>query len=348
MKKKNLYIVLILSALVSIFLFKSISLPAKSTGNLPKESNKLLHFVQLSDTHINYSNAKDTNRLLGSSQQLLQKAVEQVNAIPNLDFVLFSGDFIDFTDKELLQKFINITNEIKYPVYVLLGNHEMYVGPGNQDSLKKENLIKVFYNPGLKQLFQHPFKTRKSFHNKKTYYSFLPNTKFKIICLDLAIQEHTSNGQIPDEELEWLKHEISQDQDKYIIIASHFPLIEPYPSKSHYVLSPGREKLLQVIESSPNVIGYFSGHYHAARLFKINGKIHNSNPALIEYPNAFREISITKNPNDNKNINVEFKFHTVNLPDLVTLSKKALGKKAELNSGKETDRDQIIQFSTKN
>ena len=64
----------------------------------------LLHFVQISDTHLQKNYARDAERLLGSSEKLLKDAVNQINKIENLDFVLSTGDQVDVPDEALIEK----------------------------------------------------------------------------------------------------------------------------------------------------------------------------------------------------------------------------------------------------
>lgn len=293
------------------------------------EPKALLHFVQISDTHLHYPYVKDGTRLHGSSEKLLNDAVNQINKINSLDFVLGTGDLVDVPERPLVKKFIEITKEVKYPFFVTLGNHDVSVGGG----LGKRGFIRQFYKQ----------KDATSFTNKKPYYSFSPNDKFLIICLDGTTDALiTSHGQIQDgKQFAWLEKELEANKDKYVIIAMHFPLIEPYKSSTHFFLEPDRTKLLDLIHSYKNVIGVFTGHYHAAGLIKIKNKIHNSCPAVIQWPNAFREVIITQDDPDY--LNVEFKWHLVNGEKLRNVSKESTSS-WRLTQGSEEDREQVMRI----
>ncbi len=294
-----------------------------------KESKTLLHFVQISDTHLQKGDSKDAERLLGSSEKLLKAAVEEINQIKDLDFVLASGDLVDTPEKELIDKYIKITMSLTAPLYVLLGNHDVSVNGG----FGKDGFIKKFTSA----------KNSISFTGNMAYYSFSPNEKFTIICLDGTTDKVvTPHGSIEDpEQLKWLEGELKANKDKFVIIALHFPLIEPFKSQTHFFLEPDRTQLLDLINSYKNVIGVFSGHYHAAKLFKIKNKIHNSNPAVVQYPNAFREIIITQDKP--KYLNVQFKWHQVNGEELRDISKNS-SMSWELTQGADEDREQIIKL----
>ena len=293
-----------------------------------QEPKPLLHFVQITDTHLQYSYAKNAERLLGGSEKLLQSTVEQINNIKNLDFVLATGDLVDVPDEKLVDKYIEITMTLNYPLYVLLGNHDVSVGGG----LGKKGFIKKF----------NSLENATSFPDDMTYYSFSPNEKFTFLCLDGTTDKVvTALGQIDDKQLGWLKNELEKNKDKFVIIALHFPAVEPYKSVTHYILEPGKTKFLDLINSYKNVVGVFTGHYHAARLFKIKNKIHNSCPAVVQWPNAFREITVYQD--DLTYLKFDFKWHLVNGEDLRLVSKtnsKAWG----LTQGVEEDKEQTIKL----
>src|SRR3989338_625207 len=153
--------------LVSVILALSFGFLIFTNAN---ESKPLLHFVQISDTHLQKSIAKDAERLLGSSEKLLTDAVNEINQIKDLDFVLATGDLVDTPEEELVDKFIEITMSLKYTMYVLLGNHDVSVNGG----LRKKGFIKKFTK----------LENAISFTRDMTYYSFSPNDKFTFICLD--------------------------------------------------------------------------------------------------------------------------------------------------------------------
>ena len=310
---------LTLSFLVSFF-----------SSSIAGETNVLLHFVQFSDTHLQRSIAEDMLRLKKSSEKLLKELVEDINKIEDLDFVLGTGDLVDQPLEELADKFIEITKSLKDPMYVALGNHDV----GVNVKLNKKAYIKKHYEK----------KNATSFTNKLPYYSFSPNEKFKVIILDGTTEkEITANGQLDEKQFEWLKNELESSREKFVIIAMHFPLIEPFKSESHYFLEPYRTKLLDLINSYKNILGVFTGHYHAARLIKINNKIHNSCPAIIQYPVAFREITISKDEKG-KYLFLNFKWHQLNEPELIELSKNNSKDSWKISEGTQEDKESTIRI----
>ena len=54
-----------------------------------------LTFAQISDVHFSTVNSNKSYRLLAESRELLDDAINQVNEVPHLDFVMFTGDMIN-------------------------------------------------------------------------------------------------------------------------------------------------------------------------------------------------------------------------------------------------------------
>ncbi len=322
-KKKIFFLIIILFCSFSYSLFSPIT---------ATDTNTLLHFVQLADVHIDYPSVNPFHgKLLDDSGRMFHIAIDEINKIPGLDFVLVTGDLVEKPDEKLIKKFIDISKSLRYPYYVLLGNHDINFS----HLIKKEEFIKKFYT----------LDNATSFTNQMSYYSFSPNEKFKIICLDGVIEKlDSANGDIGNTQLEWLTNELETNKDKYVIIALHFPIIPPYEGSEKEILEPSRTKLLDLVNGYKNVVGVFSGHYHAAGLYNVKNKIHNSCPALVQYPNAFREIIVSQN--DPQHITFNFKWHQIDAPKLVHESKITTAP-YRLFQGRKIDRENSFDLIVK-
>jgi predicted MPP superfamily phosphohydrolase len=93
-----------------------------------------IKFVQLSDIHIGTIRTRN----------FLERIIRQVNRL-NPDFVLITGDLIDGTGK-LTDETFEQFNEIKGPVFAIMGNHEFYEGENKVNNLLKKTKIKVLRN----------------------------------------------------------------------------------------------------------------------------------------------------------------------------------------------------------
>src|SRR5574344_430010 len=81
-----------------------------------------IKFVQITDAHIDSNSAY--------SQNVLKSAVEDINALEGVSFVVFTGDNINSPSPENLKAFVTIVEKLKAPYYVALGNHDVYKSQG--------------------------------------------------------------------------------------------------------------------------------------------------------------------------------------------------------------------------
>ena len=77
--------------------------------------NMTLDFIHISDTHIS-DRSSTTYKALGYSKELLADAVEQINKIVGLDFVMFTGDMVDYATEENYYNFYKLLSKMKYPL----------------------------------------------------------------------------------------------------------------------------------------------------------------------------------------------------------------------------------------
>ena len=234
-----------------------------------------LKFVQLSDVHFSDAGVNTTFKMTGESPKLLEDAVNQINEISDVNFVMLTGDQVNVPYEKELQAFLKYAEKIKAPWYVVFGNHDRCVGG---------YLTKELY-------FYIVAKHNENFKYKTPYYSFVPRKGYKVIVLDTIIDDKvTSNGRIYDEELVWLDKQLKESQKDVVLIFMHVPIIEPFPSSGHRLLNAG--EVQGIIEKYKNPIAVFAGHYHAAKITQNENVLYVASPALVSYPNAFRVVTV--------------------------------------------------------
>lgn len=243
-------------------------------------SGNNLVFAQVSDAHYSSVKTNSSYRLTAESGELLQDAVDQINATPSVNFVMFTGDMVNTPYSNELMKFLGYANQLRYPWYAVLGNHDICIG----GFLSK----KLYWDI----LNSH----NKNFNFPKTYYSFTPQKGYKVIGLDSIIDTRvTANGEIDAVQLKWLDKELSKSKNDVVLIFLHTPLVEPLHSSSHLVLNS--EAVLKVINKYKNPIAIFSGHYHTTKITQIGNVLHVSTPSMVSYPNAFRIVKVCNQKN---------------------------------------------------
>jgi outer membrane protein assembly factor BamB/predicted MPP superfamily phosphohydrolase len=147
-------------------------------------------FAHLSDTHVNLT--------LTSSQEDLRRTVRDINANPDLQFVVISGDITEFGADEELKLAKGILDSLNKPWYIVPGNHDMNWSESGSNTFKK-----VF--------------GAETFAFKSHGYLFLgtacgPNMRM-------------SPGQVPRENLVWLDSVLkATPKETPIIFVNHYPI----------------------------------------------------------------------------------------------------------------------------
>lgn len=276
-----------------------------------------LRFAQISDAHYALDQEDTSYKLLKSSPCLLDDAIQQVNNTSNIDFTIFTGDLINLPKEKDLMSFIAHANLLNTPWYPVLGNHDT----SPTESLTKQKFFDI--------ICCH----NKDFCYKNKYYSFTPKKGYKVIVLDTIFDDkRCSNGAISDEQLSWLKDELSVSKGDIVLIFTHVPVVEPYPSENHRLLNSYDLKLL--LKKFDNPIIVCSGHYHATKIVQEDNVLYIETPSLVTYPCAFRIIDITP---QKKKVMVDVYLKETRLKELQSKAKsKCFG--ANMLYGQEKDR----------
>lgn len=285
-----------------------------------------LKFVHISDVHYTAELDNTPYKLRKNSPELFDDAIEQINDISGLSFVMFGGDLVDRAKESELLGFLDHAKNIKAPWYYTFGNHDSMLGGYLTTSKYLENVRKK--NPNFKF--------------DKTYYSFSPKSGYKVIVLDSIIRDRlTSNGEISEEQLEWLDKELHSAQKQVVLIFLHIPIQEPIAAEHHKMLNS--TEVMKVIGKYKNPIAVFQGHYHVTRIKQMNNLLFVSSPALVSYPNAFREIKIT---NEDDKVIFDIKTKNTRLTSLRNQAKLFIVTPS-LPEGEESDRNGVYTIQKK-
>ncbi len=278
---------LFLSLSLTVTFLLLLGLPGQKSVAAGNQAEDVVQFAHFSDVHIDANGEDNSRRLFKDSGTLFQTALTTLQSIPGMDFLLFTGDSVNTPKPEHFAAFFQyLKNYNKIPYFMVLGNHDVGVKPG----MVKQDTIDTYRKQGGYSVF--PSEAGKS------YYTVFPEPWIRLLVLDGTTDEKiTANGAVPQAQLDWIKQELEAARKgrQMVIMASHFPLVEPFHSESHHIVKPDADKLKALIDAYPNVVAYFAGHYHSARIKKDNGVYYVTSPALVEYPNAFRVVRISRN-----------------------------------------------------
>ena len=276
--------------------------------------NMTLDFVHITDTHIT-DRQSTTYKALANSKELFADAIEQMNELVGLDFVLFTGDMVDSYSEENFYNYYKILSKLKYPSLNAFGNHEFYGANSKEEVLAT---VKK-YNPNY--VFDD------------TYYAFSPKTDYRIVVLDATIKNsNTAMGELPKEQLDFLDKELFENQDKIVVVAMHHAVVEPFVEKGHAIQNA--QEMTDILTKYKNPIVVLSGHYHATKIRRIGNLVFVSSPALVTYPMGFRHIKIT---NYKDRVVYDFDFIDTRLTDIKEQNRQSAFSYATL-AGLESDR----------
>lgn len=282
-----------------------------------------LKFAHISDVHLSDKTVDTSYKLLSHTKELFKDEIEQINSVPNVDFVIVTGDLIDKPRKPLLEQACNQMNKLKVPWYFTFGNHDAAVGT----SFTKD------------KYFDYVKKHNKNMDSDTFYYSFVPKKGYRVIVLDGSIDDKiTATGEISEEQLKWLDIQLSQAKiaQQIPLIFLHFPLHEPFPSFHHRIVNA--DEFYTVLHKYKMPMAIFSGHYHAAKIYKEDNILHVSTPSLATYPNAFRIVTVNNLKNK---VIFTFDFRETNLKELQKKA-KLMTFSASTLAGEESDQNTIV------
>ena len=293
---------------------------------LQGNSASSLKFAQISDVHFSTGTVNTTYKLTGESSKLFTDAIKQINEIPDINFIMFTGDQIDKSFERELTAFLEYAENLIHPWYIVFGNHDTCIGG--------------FLTPEvyLKRVKEH----NPNFDFITPYYSFTPQKGYKVIVLDTIIRDKlTANGYLDGEQIQWLDAEIKKSPKDIVLIFMHVPIIEPFNSPNHKLLNA--DAVEAVLNKYRNPIAVFQGHYHSSKITQKDNILYVSTPALVSYPNAFRIITVTNFRN-----RAVFDIQTSNtrLTNLQKLAKIMVFGSA-IYSGEEKDRNGIYVIKKK-
>lgn len=289
-------------------------------------ANNNLRIAQVSDAHFSSFEENTSYKFLKKSGELLDDVIFQINTSGPYDFVMFTGDLVNYPKISELQKFTSHVNDLIYPWYAIAGNHDISIdGP-----LTKDKFIAILAQ------------ANDNMNQKHIYYAFTPKKGFRVICLDSIIDyKLTANGEISNEEFMWLKEELDEHPKDTIIVCTHVPIIEPYSSSNHKMLNEYEVRKLLKTHKNPLIV--LQGHYHAVKIKQDDNMLVITSPSLVTYPNAFRVINI--NSNKNRTL-VDVYLKETNLKDIQTRSKLRLMGTEKLY-GEECDRNASFELGRK-
>lgn len=242
-----------------------------------------LKFVQITDSHVSIQGKDYSQREVENAKSVFEKTIKDINSVPEVDFVVFTGDNIDTANSDDLKSFIKMANKLHVPYYMVIGNHEVF----RSQNLDKKEYMKIVrrYSKNCR-----PWAPNYVFYKKGLVFLVVDGAK-EIIP--------GPAGYYKKDTLKWLDKELTKHKNSKVVIFQHFPIVEPYYNRTHSTYN--KKDYEEVLKKHSNVIAIISGHYHANGEQMKDGIYHISTPALVEAPHNYKIIEISmKNKKDYK------------------------------------------------
>ena len=160
--------------------------------------NDTLHFVHISDTHIN----PDPNYVskYGSYSSIVgaRALVDQINSLPVApDFVLHTGDVVYDPYPEAYETAREVLSKLRYPVYYLAGNHDEGAALqrgllGRKDGEVADRLHYEFEVKGV-----------------------------QFVCVDSNGPAEPPRGYVTEDQLAWLEGICAAEDPRPLVVAVH-------------------------------------------------------------------------------------------------------------------------------
>lgn len=236
-------------------IFSTTSLPAVRLADLQRrqESEILLRFVHISDTHISPDPAYTLPEADHTPMEGAKELVRQINALPFApDFVLHTGDVTFDPVPDAYQTARAILEQIRYPIYYLVGNHDdrMLL---QKTMLERSSIVTPFD------------------------YEFEFNG-VQIVCLDSNGPAKLPAGSLTMAQLEWLEGICKTPDPRPLVVAIHhnvLPIGAPFWD-DFMRLSNGEDMHRVLLAARQRLRGVFFGHVHQATETYRDGILYSS------------------------------------------------------------------------
>lgn len=261
-------------------------------------------FVYVTDTHLVTGQPDSSFKMLQESQLFLQESIKAINSLKP-DFVIFGGDQVEGPGKDdkNWQLFIDLAQGLHCPWYFVLGESDTIAKPP-ADKMKTFGLDwKGRGNTGT-----------------TPYWSADPMPGLHLIGLDTSISNNNA-GELDEDQLKWLKSDLTANRGKFTIVVSHHPLLAPPPYDGgspwdEYVLPNGADAR-EVLATSPDVRMVLSGHLYLNKIQLENNVFHISSAGLNVYPCEYKYFAVNKT-------GIMMQSFEVPFPALIKKANKAL------------------------
>ena len=225
---------------------------------------RLLFFT---DSHIRGSTPKNRKDVFIDTLEKKFREIADIIRAHKIDYVLHGGDLFDRPDISIsiVSRFAKILNEIKVPIYLISGNHDIY---GHNPQTINRTMIGLLNTLGVVQTID---KDEKFILEKDN------------IKVQLTGQPYIYDIDDPNKRNYYILNEKNKDVDYSIHIVHGMLLDKPFIKGVPYTLVEDIKHTFADIT--------LSGHYHSGfDSIKLDGKYFINPGSIVRVNNSLREI----------------------------------------------------------
>jgi 3',5'-cyclic AMP phosphodiesterase CpdA len=259
-------------------------------------------FVLISDPHVTVANP-DTGwtapvipsepTMYGESVELLQAAVDEINALNDVDFVLVAGDLTKDSEPYNHEQARDLLSRFRKPVFCVSGNHDQPRPP----RLRSPDYLDPHVTPVRTDDIPRWYGDFGFNDTQRTVYSCDPTPDIHLIGICSAKLDE-DRGHIAADVLAWLEDDLSRQRDarRETIVMLHHSIINHVPDES---TSPTfswfhveNASELKALLRRHKVRLTFTGHLHIQDVKEENGLYNIATASLAGYPHAYRIMTL--------------------------------------------------------
>lgn len=260
-------------------------------------------FALISDPHVTVPNP-ETGWMLREpvpheptmyqhSVELLERAIEEINALPEVDFVLCAGDLTKDSEPYNHDAVRELFSRFRKPVYCVPGNHDQPRPPHLRPVAHLDPAVRPLRTEELPWIYRDFGFQR----GDVLAYSCAPTPDIHLVGLCSAKPDE-DRGHIPARTLAWLEEELARKRDPntHVIVMLHHSIVDHVPGErvnptfSWFHVENSDE--LKDILRCHRVRVTLSGHLHIQDIKEENGLYNIVTASLAGYPHAYRIFTI--------------------------------------------------------
>jgi len=235
--------------------------------------------------------------MVEDAETLLKKAVADLNARDDLNFVLVAGDLLARSDPLSLDRAKAVLAELRAPYYMVLGDHdgpgppvtsaeavppkaETAAAPGAGGS--RSTVIWAFQGHGLS--------------GSEGYWVCPVPPDLVLVGLD-TVRPGRRGGHVDAAQLAWLDRTLTGHADKVVVLVAHHGLVPLHPLDEGtawgHLMVDNAAAVRTVLEDHPNVLMVVTGHHHFAGARIAGSIVYLASPSVGVWPLAYHLVRLT-------------------------------------------------------